>query len=265
MKKKILKNIFFIVIIIIIIIFIALNRSYYKKEGLGIPNNIFLTWETKDNMPEAMKENVNKIIASNTNMNVQIFDKNDRREFIEKHFDPDVLDAYDRLIPGAYKADLWRYCVLYINGGIYMDIKFTPEDDFNFNTILDKEHFVIHPLDRQVYNGFIVCYPENEKMLNCIRKIVENVRTEYYGDNYLYPTGPLLLASFFTDEEFAKCDMRIHTIYYEKTDDDYISLVQENGNETTIIKLNKTIHSEQKSEKHYAELWNERNIYLTNE
>ena len=50
-----------------------------------------------------------------------VFSDNDRRLFIEQHFDTTVLHAYDSLIPGAYKADLWRYCVLYINGGIYLD------------------------------------------------------------------------------------------------------------------------------------------------
>ena len=35
----------------------------------------------------------------------------------------DVLNAYDSLIPGAYKADLFRYLVLYREGGVYLDCK----------------------------------------------------------------------------------------------------------------------------------------------
>ena len=44
--------------------------------------------------------------------------------FIKSHFSKRVLYAYDKLIPGAFKADLWRYCIIYINGGIYIDIKY---------------------------------------------------------------------------------------------------------------------------------------------
>ena len=44
------------------------------------------------------------------------------REFIKVNFNPLVLKAYDTLIPTAYKADLFRLCVLYINGGIYGDL-----------------------------------------------------------------------------------------------------------------------------------------------
>ena len=45
------------------------------------------------------------------------------REFIEREYPPDVLMAYDRLIPTAFKADVWRYCVLYKYGGVYLDAK----------------------------------------------------------------------------------------------------------------------------------------------
>ena len=33
-----------------------------------------------------------------------------------------VYDAYTRIKPGAFKSDLWRYCVLYVYGGFYIDI-----------------------------------------------------------------------------------------------------------------------------------------------
>ena len=45
------------------------------------------------------------------------------RDFIAREYPPDVLMAYDCLIPTAFKADLWRYCVLYKYGGVYLDAK----------------------------------------------------------------------------------------------------------------------------------------------
>ena len=47
------------------------------------------------------------------------------------------------MVPGAYKADLWRYCILYIYGGIYIDIKLEPINGFRFRELLDKEYFVL--------------------------------------------------------------------------------------------------------------------------
>ena len=53
-----------------------------------------------------------------------LFHDQDCRAFIESEYPPDVLMAYDRLIPTAFKADLWRYCILYKYGGAYLDVKY---------------------------------------------------------------------------------------------------------------------------------------------
>ena len=45
-----------------------------------------------------------------------------REPFIEDNFEKDVLDSFDILKPGAYKADLFRYCILYKKGGIWSDL-----------------------------------------------------------------------------------------------------------------------------------------------
>jgi len=57
-----------------------------------------------------------------------------------------VKEAYDALIPGAFKADLFRYCVLFIYGGVYADIdvmltsklEMAIDDDVGFMVPLDK-------------------------------------------------------------------------------------------------------------------------------
>lgn len=57
-----------------------------------------------------------------------------------------MKEAYDALIPGAFKADLFRYCVLFIYGGVYADIdvmltsklEMAIDDDVGFMVPLDK-------------------------------------------------------------------------------------------------------------------------------
>ena len=44
------------------------------------------------------------------------------RAFVFEHC-PVAAAAYDCLRPASYKADLWRYCVLYTHGGIYLDVE----------------------------------------------------------------------------------------------------------------------------------------------
>jgi hypothetical protein len=43
--------------------------------------------------------------------------------FIKTYYNDSVLNSFNSLKNGAHKADLARYCILYIYGGLYMDIK----------------------------------------------------------------------------------------------------------------------------------------------
>jgi mannosyltransferase OCH1-like enzyme len=53
------------------------------------------------------------------------------KQYILKNFPPRFVDAFDALIPGAYKADLFRYLVLMKEGGVYADV------DIMLDTTLD--------------------------------------------------------------------------------------------------------------------------------
>jgi Mannosyltransferase OCH1 and related enzymes len=44
------------------------------------------------------------------------------RQYIIDHYPLHFLEAYDALIPGAYKADLFRYMLLLREGGVYADV-----------------------------------------------------------------------------------------------------------------------------------------------
>ncbi len=69
-----------------------------------------------------------------------LYNDADCRAFIRSAFPPAVVAAYDRLIPTAFKADLWRYCVLYKFGGVYLDVKYRwgvpPRDGGNCDALL---------------------------------------------------------------------------------------------------------------------------------
>jgi mannosyltransferase OCH1-like enzyme len=225
------------------------------NKNFKIPANIFQTWHSKI-LPKSIFLAVLQIKRANPRFNHYLFDDNDCREFIRKHFRTDVLNAYDRLIPGAYKADLWRYCVLYIMGGIYLDIKYIPINNFKFLNLLNREYWVTDVDGNGIYNALIICRARNPILFNAINKIVENVKNKYYGDSCLDPTGPRLLGKYFTYEE--KQNSMIKHIL--SNSDKFIVL-----NEKCILKCFKgyyVIQNNYKITKHYGDLWNERNIYL---
>jgi hypothetical protein len=164
------------------IIHISYNKSIYEFKSIKnintiIPLNIFQTWKTKNLLP-GMRNCVEKVKQLNPEFTYYLFDDSDCQEFIKKYFDNSVLKAYSTLIPGAFKADLWRYCILYIYGGIYLDIKYEPVDDFRFIYLTDKEYDCLDLFS--FHNALMVYKPKNKILLNCIYKIVENVNNKIY-------------------------------------------------------------------------------------
>ena len=229
-----------------------IKKNYYPV----IPLKIYQTWHTKD-LPLLMKNTVNKIIYSNPGFNYQLFDDNDCRNFIKDNFDANVLNAFDSLIPGAYKADLWRYCILYKNGGVYLDIKYIPFNGFRFINLMEKEHWVLDMDKNGIYNALIVCKPNNEILLRAINKVVENVKNKFYGSNCLHPTGPIMLAEFFTQSDKNNFDM-YHDIY-QSIENRFVFF-----NGYIIFKnYNDYLNEQRNNQKlgHYSGLWGSRNIY----
>lgn len=233
------------ILALICVVFFGIGLVLWRKkiEGMEytqpvIPLHIYQTWHTKK-LPPKMRECVEKLKKDNPEFEHHLYDDKMCRMYIKQNYSEDVLNAFDKLVPGAYKADLWRYCILYKEGGIYLDIKFKCARNFKLIELTQKEHFV---LDRPfakiinvaeelniinnlnyysniflnidtnfwqnrnlgIYNAVMVCKPKNPYLLECINKIVKNTKTNYYGYNPLYVTGPGLLGDIYFKNNFNK-------------------------------------------------------------
>jgi mannosyltransferase OCH1-like enzyme len=241
---------------------------------LLIPLNIFQTWHTHDLAPD-MSEAINLIQKTNPEFKYYMYDDKECLQFIKEHFDESVANTYMSLIPGAYKADLWRYCILYIYGGVYLDIKFVPQHKFKFIHLMDKEYFVLERpgfWKRDTYgiwNGFMICKAKNEVLRECIYKIVDNVKTTNYDYNLLYPTGPGLLGEFFFNKKynstykFDTCKFDTYKfelfVYYIKN---VIHIIYNNNIILREYNNYRAIQHELKISS-YSELYENKNIYTT--
>ena len=227
-----------------------------------IPLHCYTCWHTK-NLPPLMKQNYDFLVACNPEIQVHLYDEEDCRQFIHDHFEPDVVEAYNSLVPCSYKSDLWRFCVLYIYGGIYIDIKYQCANGFKLIALTEKEHFVRdRPIDC-IYTALIVTYPKNEIMLQCIQKIVQHTKTNFYGKNPLSPTGPGLLGEYVNNQEREQLPMYFETSVIEnKINESYIVF-----HDRVILKYYYGYREEQRKnqkKKHYDLLWKERKIYYNN-
>jgi mannosyltransferase OCH1-like enzyme len=123
-----------------------------------------------------------------------------QRDLFMKDFNKRVYNAYKLIKPGAFKADIWRLCVLYKYGGIYVDAYTTPVKDMSYimKYLLPQEHNFISVLDCKeagggVHNGFIISSPRHPFLKQCIDDIVNTIEQRSYTDHVLAVTGPLCL------------------------------------------------------------------------
>jgi len=164
---------------------------YYKN---SISPYIFQTMETTL-LPESMYNNsAHEWMRMNPLYTYFYFDSLDCRKFIKDNFDARTYRAYDKLLPGAYKADLWRYCVLYKYGGVYVDSRtrpFVPLSD-----IVDKSDEFISPIDERDYafwQGVLMCKPKHPFLKQTIDDICDIIEKNTYFFSGLEITGPIRL------------------------------------------------------------------------
>jgi len=227
-----------------------------------IPLNIIQYWHSEE-LPEKMKLATEKIKNSNPEFNYFLYNEKTALEFLNNNFGTDVIYAFKKLKPSAFKSDLFRYCFLFINGGIYVDVKLIPFNNFKFIEIIDKEHYV---KDYTAYNNnnagnisqtIIVSCKNNLLLLETIKRIVINVYHNFYGTSCLLVTGPGLLAKTY------------RTIGHNT---DYIDMVHI-GFDFIIKYKNKVIlhiypeyrkeQEKYQKEPYYVELWKNGNIYYS--
>ena len=122
-KKKIIKT------IDINNFYPAKIKNYSKK----IEPNFFQTFKSSK-VDEDHNEKYSNFRKKNPEFNFYFFDDLDMDEYMEKNWSHrKIYKIYKDSIFGASKADIWRYCILYQYGGIYLD--FDSSIEFELSTI----------------------------------------------------------------------------------------------------------------------------------
>lgn len=111
----------------------------------------------------------------------------------------EIYDVYNTLKPKAFKCDLFRLCLLYERGGMYIDDQAQPfvsieemfRDTNNASFISIRDHRLSQ---YGIHNGLIYVNRKNHPFLKAaIDRIVKTVKGKRYDDHVLSVTGPISL------------------------------------------------------------------------
>mgnify|MGYP006103053649 CR=1 FL=1 len=134
-------------------------------------------------------------------LNRRVFDDTECKQFLFMHFGEESVRKFNYLNLGAHKADLFRYAWLYINGGIYMDIKtvllkdidevFT-QDDLFYVIVTDPSYRRGHV--NRIFNGVMKTPPKNPIILKMFQSVLSMDNTDDYISNC--EKGYIILQSY---------------------------------------------------------------------
>jgi len=86
-----------------------------------IPATVYQLYNNNTKITNELLNTINNNITDNNEFEYYFINEDDARLFIEQHFEPKLLNIYNQLNI-INKNNLFKYCLLYKNGGIYMDI-----------------------------------------------------------------------------------------------------------------------------------------------
>lgn len=270
-----------IVLIIIFYFILELIFNFFMKHKIKnivrfkFQKYIFRTIDD-NNVPFLLYEKCHRKWAQlNPDYNIVWFSNKECDDFM-RGMRSDIYEAYNRLLPGAYKADLWRLCILEKYGGVYVDAYCEPYE--SLDSILKNTCSFVSVLDAEqsgsgIHNGFIYSERNHPFLRDSIENIVKNVQKKFYGKTPLDITGPILLS-----ETIKKCitnkgyKFKNHKIGLNRYGEfSYFLFEFKYGPKQNVYKNNKKIFSKyfsflyylyRKSKKDgYYKLWNKRKVY----
>jgi len=213
-----------------------------------------------------MKDNIYSLINKNPEFDYYLYSDEESAKYIEENYPDDVLSAFNTLKPGAFKSDLWRYCILYLKGGVYLDIKFTTIEPLKTTiartpTVFVKDIWPYEPYEC-FYNGVMISPPNNSVFKECIAEIVDSCKMKLYKTNVLDVTGPCLLGRKLKDVNSYIWNNTKYTYGRDELDGIIVDYIMYNDRRIMQSYVEYRIEQRlyQKTEK-YGDMWHSKNIY----
>jgi len=159
-----------------------------------VPPLLHRIWECAD-IPERYEKDIMSWIDKADGMFVVLWTRKVRETFINKTLGPGHLDLYSRLLPGAYRADLFRYIIMYYFGGVYSDV------DAQLHLSLRSVGHLLNGITlavdidaKRLLNGAILMSAQKQAIFLCaMGEVFDHSEHRLYFDSDLDISGPGIL------------------------------------------------------------------------
>ena len=145
-------------------------------------------------MAPKMRSNLEKWIKKNDDYKFVFFDDIEQLNWM-KHNCSEYWPAWDDMQLPAARADLFRYCILFMNGGVWSDVDIEVIQPLH-TFITSAELVVVHDGgmsgDQFLYNAFLATVPKHPVLKRAMDIIMEHYQTRL-EKGAVFVTGPHVL------------------------------------------------------------------------
>jgi len=150
-------------------------------------------------LPKSAKMVRNSMQKINPEYKFLLYDDNEIDNFMKTYFSGEVYDCFSVLNMGAAKADLWRYCILYQVGGVYLDID--SRIIGNIDELIDENDkcLITREKNPTYFNQWILIYERQHPIMKrAIERCCENIKLRKKG-SLIEITGPGIYSQAIND------------------------------------------------------------------
>lgn len=163
--------------------------SYRQRIPLVLYHTFKSHWVDED-----MYLNIRRTLEFNPEYDYYFYTDPECLAYLTRTYGPQYSEAFQNLVPGAFKADFWRYCILFDRGGVYLDVDLMSHQPLH--TIVHDPLTFVSVIDRplaSIYQAMIAAIPHHAFLKSTLYLCFENLQKQDYGEETLDITGPTMM------------------------------------------------------------------------
>jgi mannosyltransferase OCH1-like enzyme len=170
---------------------------------MEIPKIIYQTWKTYD-IPDQWKYAQKTVKEKNKDWKYVLLSDEDNLQIVKKHF-PDFLPYYVNFKYNIQRADAIRYMVLYLYGGVYLDLDYQALKPFG-SIILENGKevgFIKSGNVNCITNSFLCSHKGANFWLECIEEMKKPYKWWHVTKHLkiMCSTGPLMIDKVYKENK----------------------------------------------------------------
>jgi mannosyltransferase OCH1-like enzyme len=236
---------------------IQLGKKTFLEQK--IPKRIIQTHFSDRYLSRNHYNAIQSFLELNPEYEYEYFNNQDCRNFIQLNYDSSILNAYDHLIPGAFRSDFFRVCYMYKKGGCYFDNKHILR--MPLSDIIKPHHLNFYckdaGSDTRNHNGIFFSVAGDLDLLALIKEMTKKIHRRDRGRTVFDITGPDIFYRFTKNKNvaFFPHDFGSHNKYNQR--------VMYQG-KTVVVRSYKGYYDSNHRSENYQELWEQNRLFYEN-